>query len=87
MNAYGWICLATVCIVHTGINYCLYFSSLKDMSGPKVALLSYIDPLISVLLSFLILGEKITMLQIIGAILLLGSMLLNEVLPNKTKEL
>ena len=87
MNVYGWICLATVCIVHTGINYCLYFSSLKDMSGPKVALLSYIDPLISVLLSFLILGEKMTLLQIIGAILLLGSMLLNEVLPNKTKKL
>lgn len=29
----GWICLLVVGLVHTGITYCLYFSSLKELPG------------------------------------------------------
>lgn len=84
MNGIGWICLLIVGLVHTGITYCLYFSSLKELPGQKAAILSYIDPLVAVLISVFILGESMTLWQIIGGLLILGFTLWNElVVSNK----
>ena len=68
----GWICLLVVGIVHTGITYCLYFTSLKELSGQAAAILSYIDPLVAVIISVAVLGEPITWMQLVGGILILG---------------
>lgn len=85
MNAVGWINLLIVGLVHTGVTYCMYFSSLKELPGQKAAILSYIDPLVAVLISVTILGEKMTIWQIAGGVLILGFTLWNEVSPNTTK--
>ena len=77
----GWGNLLIVGIVHTGVTYCLYFSSLKDLPGQKAAILSYIDPLVAVLISVLFLGEGLTLWQAIGGGLILGFTLWNEVSP------
>lgn len=85
MNAVGWINLLIVGLVHTGVTYCMYFSSLKELPGQNAAILSYIDPLVAVLISVTILGEKMTIWQIAGGVLILGFTLWNEVSPNTTK--
>ena len=72
MNEVGWINLLIVGLVHTGVTYCMYFSSLKELPGQKAAILSYIDPLVAVLISVTILGEKMTIWQIAGGVLILG---------------
>lgn len=74
----GWICLLVLGLIHTGANYCLYFSSIKDISGQKAAILSYLDPLVAVVISVVILRESISVMQIIGGCLILGFTLLNE---------
>ena len=74
----GWICLLVVGLVHTGITYCLYFSSLKELPGQETAILSYIDPLVAVLVSVLLLHEPMTMPQLIGGALILGFTVWNE---------
>lgn len=66
-------------IVHTGICYCLYFSSLKDLRGQEASILSYIDPLVAIFVSVTILGESILLMQIIGGVMILGFTLLNEI--------
>ena len=78
LNGVGWGCLLTVGLFHTGITYCLYFSSLKELPGQKAAILSYIDPLVAVLVSVLILGESMSAMQIVGGCLILGFTLWNE---------
>lgn len=83
LDGLGWICLLIVGFVHTGVTYCLYFSSLKELPGQKAAILSYIDPLVAVLVSVLVLGESMTALQVIGGILILGFTLWNEITPTK----
>ena len=83
MNATGWLCLLFVGFVHTGITYCMYFSSLQELPGQKAAILSYIDPLVAVLTSVLILGESMTAMQLIGGALILGFTLWNEISPKK----
>ena len=81
MDSVGWINLLIVGLIHTGVTYCMYFSSLKELPGQKVAILSYIDPLVAVLISVTILGETMTLWQIIGGILILGFTLWNEISP------
>ncbi len=81
LNGTGWANLLIVGLIHTGVTYCLYFSSLKELPGQKAAILSYIDPLVAVLISVTILGETMTLWQAIGGILILGFTLWNEISP------
>lgn len=83
LNSSGLINLLVVGIVHTGITYCLYFSSLGALKGSDVAILSYIDPLVAVLISIFVLSEGMTLPQIIGGALILGFTLWNEIPSRK----
>lgn len=84
LSSQGWISLLIVGILHSGIAYCLYFRSMKSLPGQETALLSYIDPVVAVLVSVLLLHEPLTILQAIGGILILGFTVLNE-LPTTRK--
>ena len=83
MNTLGWVNLLAVGFFHTGISYCLYFSSLREITGQKAAILSYIDPLVAVILSVTVLGESMTLPQVIGGAMVLGFTLWNELAPQK----
>ena len=85
LNSIGWTCLLIVGILHTGITYCMYFTALKELPGQKVAILSYIDPLVAVLVSVIWLQEAITLPQVIGGILILGFTLWSE-LPSRKNQ-
>jgi len=78
LDGLGWVCLLVLGLVHTGIAYVLYFSSIKDLSGQTVAMLSYIDPLVAVLISVTVLGESMTLMQAMGGLLILGFTFWNE---------
>lgn len=84
LSCTGWIHLLIIGLIHTGLAYCMYFSSLKELSGQQAAILSYIDPLVAVLISVTVLGETITVMQIIGGALILGFTLWNELQPRKS---
>ena len=85
LNTVGWINLLIVGLIHTGATYCMYFSSLKELPGQKAAILSYIDPLVAVVISVTILGEAMTLWQVVGGVMILGFTLWNEISP-KGKE-
>lgn len=84
LEATGWACLLVVGIVHTGITYCLYFSSLKALPGQRAAILSYIDPVVAVLVSVTVLHEPLTWQQALGGGLILLFTLWNA-LPEREK--
>jgi len=79
LDTMGWGCLLIVGLVHTGITYCLYFSSLKELPGQEAAILSYIDPLVAVIIGVAVLGEPLSWQQLAGGGLILGFTLWNEV--------
>ena len=66
-------------IIHTGVAYAMYFSSLKDVKAHTAAILSYIDPILALILSALILHERMGAAEILGAILVLGGAFLSEI--------
>ena len=82
LDARGWIFLLIVGLLHTGVAYCMYFSSLQYVPGQEAAVLSYIDPLVAVILSVTVLHEGMSLLQVVGGAMILGFTLLNE-LPEK----
>ena len=79
LDAKAIICLFIVGIVHTGFAYMIYFSSISSLKAQTVAIFSYIDPVIAIILSALLLKEKMGLFGFIGAILILGSTLLSEI--------
>ncbi len=70
--------LAVVGIVHTGASYWLYFSALGKLPSQTVALFSYLDPVIAIVLSALWLKEPLGWQGALGAALILGSTLAGE---------
>lgn len=73
--------LLLIGIVHTGIAYALYYTCLKDLKSQTVALYSYIDPVVSVILAVLVLNEDMNLTKFIGALLILGAAVVNEFYP------
>lgn len=70
--------LLIVGIVHTGIAYVLYFGSIAHVPAQTAAILSYLDPVVAVLLSLLVLKEPMSVPAMIGAALVIGAMIVSE---------
>lgn len=76
--------LLLVGVVHTGISYALYFGSMSALSARSVALLSYLDPIVAIVLSAFLLGEWPSAFTWIGACLVLGASMVSE-MPQRKK--
>lgn len=77
----GFVLLMAVAIVHTGMAYGMYFSSMREIEAQTVAIFSYLDPVVALLLSVFVLHEKMTLLGAVGAVLVLAAMLISELNP------
>ena len=56
----------------------MYFTAVEHIPGQAVAILSYIDPLVAVIIGVVILGEPLSVSQMIGGAMILGFTLWNE---------
>jgi len=65
-------------IVNTGIGFWLFFSGMEKLKGQSIAMLSYVDPFVAILISAIILQEQMTTIQMLGGGLLLGSTFVSE---------
>jgi len=73
-------------IFNTGIGFWLFFSGMENLKGQSIAMLSYVDPFVAILISALILQEHMTMLQMLGGALLLASTFVSEIKTRKFLE-
>ena len=73
-------------VVHTGIAYAFYFGSLPYVRAQTVALFSYIDPILAVVLSAVVLKEKMSVLTLIGVVTVILSTMISEMDFKKNKE-
>lgn len=78
IDALGLVLLLVAGILHTGAAYALYFGSMKDLPAQTVALYSYIDPILAVVLSALLLREPMSLSGAIGAVMILGAAFFSE---------
>ena len=77
------VLLIVLGVVHTGIAYTLYFGSMDGLRVQTIAVLSYIDPVSALLFSALLLKEPLSLLNLLGAVMIIGSSVISEI---KTSE-
>ena len=77
--------LLIVSIVHTGISYTAYFGSMKILQSQTIAIMSYIDPIVAVVLLALVLKETMSPLSIVGAVMILSATFFSEISLKKGK--
>lgn len=73
---WGWILMLG--LVNTGIGCWFYFSSISDLPVQTVAVCGYLEPLSAVIFSLILLGERLTALQFVGALLIIGGAVVAE---------
>ncbi len=79
ISAQTIILLLIVGIVHTGIAYVMYFGSMDGLRVQSIAILSYIDPVSALLFSAFLLKEPLSLLNLIGAVMIIGSAIISEI--------
>lgn len=67
-------------VIHTGIAYLMYFGSMAYLRAQTIAIYSYIEPVVSVFLSYFILKEDMSVFGFIGGFLILGGTLASEII-------
>ena len=70
-------------ILHTGLAYCFYFRGMGSLPVQTVAILGYLEPVVSVLCSVLFLREPLSLPGWLGAALVLISAAVSETLPER----
>lgn len=68
-------------IVHTGFAYCLYFSGMGTLPVQTVAVLGYLEPVVSVFCSAFFLQEPMSISGWIGAAMIIIAALMSETGP------
>lgn len=71
-------------LFNTGVGCYFYFSSIGDLPVQTVAVCGYLEPLSAVLFSVAFLHERLSLLQIIGAVCIIGGAVFSE-LSSKRK--
>lgn len=83
VNTVSILIILMLGIVHTGIAYCFYFSGMALLPVQTVAILGYLEPVVSVLCSAILLHEPMNALGWIGAVMVIVSAAVSEILPEK----
>ena len=79
--------LLLIGFVHTGVAYIFYFGSLSEISPLKIAVIGYVEPVLAVLVGAFLLKEPMTIYTVIGAVLIICSALVIELLSIKKKNI
>ena len=69
-----------LCIVDTGISSHLYYSTLNNLPMQTACILGYVDPLSSLVFSYILLHERLMPIQIVGAMFIMSGVLIAQLL-------
>lgn len=79
----AWIWILILGLVNTGTGCYLYFSSLSKLPVQTVAICGYLEPLSAVVFSVLLLGEKMTAVQAVGAVCIIAGAVIGSAIRKK----
>ena len=72
------ILIVVLGLIHTGLAYCFYFKAMSVLPVQTFSILGYLEPVVAIFVSALLLKEKLTLFGIIGAVLILGAVFVSE---------
>jgi drug/metabolite transporter (DMT)-like permease len=69
----GWAWLGGLAVVSTVAAISLFFAGLERVGPTSAAILSTVEPLVTIMLAFAVFGEQLTNLQLLGGLLVLSA--------------
>ena len=72
-------------VVQTGVAFTLYFGTLRYMDAGNAAIMGYVEPVVSLFLSAVTLGELLGVVGWIGAVMILGSTLVYQMAVGRSR--
>jgi drug/metabolite transporter (DMT)-like permease len=66
-----WAQIVTLGIVHTGIMYVLLYGAIQKLPTAMTGALSFIYPVVAILVDWLAFGQRLAWIQVLGAVLIL----------------
>ncbi|ACV21582.1 Inner membrane transporter rhtA [Slackia heliotrinireducens] len=81
----SWLWVLMLGLVNTGLGCYLYFSALSKLPVQTVAVCGYLEPLSAVVFSAVLLGERMTPLQVVGAVCIIGGAMIGELVKERAK--
>ena len=76
----GWLALMFLGVICSGVAYYFWFLALEQIDATQVGAFLYLEPIVTVVLAWMILGEMISFATIFGGIaILLGVWLVNRI--------
>lgn len=75
LTAAGWGWIAALAVVSTVAAISLFFAGLRRVGPTTASILATVEPLVTVLLAFLVFGERLAALQLTGGALVLAAVL------------
>lgn len=79
----GWLAVAGIALVSTVAAITLFFAGLARIGPTQASTLSTVEPLFTVLLAAVVLGETITAVQLAGGVLILAAVVLLARAPRR----
>jgi drug/metabolite transporter (DMT)-like permease len=76
LSGEAWLWLVLIALVSTVVAVSAFFAGLRRVGPPEAAILSTFEPPVTVVLAFLVLGERLTPTQLAGGALVLAAVVL-----------
>ena len=83
----GWLALLGIAFFGTIVGILCFFAGINKIGPAKASIISTAEPVLTILLSALVLGEQLTLLQGIGGLLIISSILLLQLCTGKNMDL
>jgi drug/metabolite transporter (DMT)-like permease len=72
----GWFTVLWLGLLGTGCGYLLFFGIIERWGATRTTLVTYVLPVVAVALGFVFLGERLRILELVGAALIIGGIVL-----------
>lgn len=82
-DAAGWFWIACIVVVSTVTAVLAFFAGLKRTGASTTSILSTFEPVVSAALAAAVLGEMLSPVQIVGAVLVLGAAVIVQLRPRQ----
>jgi drug/metabolite transporter (DMT)-like permease len=75
-SALGWVGVVWLGALGTGVAYVLFFRIIERWGATRTTLVTYVIPLVAIVLGFIVLGERLRPIELVGAVLIIGGVIL-----------
>jgi drug/metabolite transporter (DMT)-like permease len=75
-TAFGWVSVLAIALVSTALAIVAFFAGLKRIDPANASMISTLEPVVTVALAVMVLGETMTLHKILGGMMIIAAVLL-----------